>query len=60
MVRTKQEQIRSANQKYHICKNRLMTILPYDYNRVVLVPKAGDPNSDYINASYIGKFISFL
>ena len=33
-----------------------MTILPYDYNRVVLTPKSGELTSDYINASYIGEF----
>ena len=37
-------------------KNRLLTILPFDYNRVVLPGKMGVEQSDYINASYIGKW----
>ncbi|KAL5022770.1 hypothetical protein ScPMuIL_001925 [Solemya velum] len=34
-------------------KNRFLTIIPYDHARVCLEKASGDPNSDYINASYI-------
>ncbi|KAJ6654347.1 hypothetical protein lerEdw1_006940, partial [Lerista edwardsae] len=34
-------------------KNRYSNVLPYDNSRVLLTPKPGDPNSDYINASYL-------
>ncbi|XP_038074894.1 receptor-type tyrosine-protein phosphatase F-like [Patiria miniata] len=34
-------------------KNRYANILPYDETRVVLETVADDPNSDYVNASYI-------
>ncbi|XP_066486443.1 receptor-type tyrosine-protein phosphatase H [Tiliqua scincoides] len=34
-------------------KNRYSNVLPYDSSRVLLTPKPGDPNSDYINASYL-------
>ena len=49
------DQIRAANHALNMRKNRLLTILPYDYNRVVLPGKMGVEQSDYINASYIGK-----
>uniref|UniRef100_A0A0C9RSG0 protein-tyrosine-phosphatase n=1 Tax=Fopius arisanus TaxID=64838 RepID=A0A0C9RSG0_9HYME len=38
-----------ANRK----KNRYTDILPYDFSRVKLEPVDTDPNSDYINASFI-------
>ncbi|XP_048213201.1 receptor-type tyrosine-protein phosphatase V-like [Perognathus longimembris pacificus] len=34
-------------------KNRYPHVLPYDHSRVRLTPLAGDPHSDYINASFI-------
>ncbi|XP_061447597.1 receptor-type tyrosine-protein phosphatase H [Rhineura floridana] len=37
-------------------KNRYSNVLPYDHSRVQLTPKSRDPNSDYINASYIPGF----
>nr|XP_054764927.1 receptor-type tyrosine-protein phosphatase epsilon-like [Lytechinus pictus] len=37
-------------------KNRYKNILPYDHTRVILDLINGDPNSDYVNASYIQSF----
>ncbi|XP_057299165.1 receptor-type tyrosine-protein phosphatase delta-like [Hydractinia symbiolongicarpus] len=37
-------------------KNRFLNILPYDKNRVKLLPIAGSRQSDYINASIIDGF----
>lgn len=41
-----------ANRK----KNRYTDILPYDFSRVKLLTIDNDPNSDYINASFINGF----
>ncbi|PIO32377.1 hypothetical protein AB205_0120880, partial [Aquarana catesbeiana] len=38
-------------------KNRYVNILPYDHSRVHLSSIEGVPDSDYINASFINKFI---
>ncbi|XP_033636810.1 receptor-type tyrosine-protein phosphatase alpha-like [Asterias rubens] len=37
-------------------KNRYHNILPYDHSRVTLEILDGDPNSDYVNASYINGY----
>ncbi|XP_060630551.2 receptor-type tyrosine-protein phosphatase C [Anolis sagrei] len=48
--------IKDARKSYNQNKNRYVDILPYDYNRVELSAIAGDPGSDYINASHIDGF----
>ncbi|KAG8199339.1 hypothetical protein JTE90_011805 [Oedothorax gibbosus] len=37
-------------------KNRYQDTVPYDESRVVLQKYKGDPNSDYINASYVDSY----
>ncbi|XP_070564559.1 receptor-type tyrosine-protein phosphatase epsilon-like [Ptychodera flava] len=37
-------------------KNRFKNIVAYNHSRVVLQPLDDDPNSDYINASYINGY----
>ena len=39
-------------------KNRFANILPYDHSRVLLSEIDGEPNSDYINASYLNVSVS--
>ncbi|KFR08031.1 Receptor-type tyrosine-protein phosphatase C, partial [Nipponia nippon] len=48
--------IKEAKKSHNQNKNRYIDILPYDHNRVELSEMAGDPGSDYINASYIDGF----
>ncbi|KAM6415404.1 receptor-type tyrosine-protein phosphatase C [Rhynochetos jubatus] len=48
--------IKEAKKSHNQNKNRYIDILPYDHNRVELSEIAGDPGSDYINASYIDGF----
>ncbi|XP_072172515.1 receptor-type tyrosine-protein phosphatase alpha-like [Diadema setosum] len=42
-----------ANKKENQKKNRFMNVVPYDHSRVKLNLLRRDPNSDYINASWI-------
>ncbi|XP_071496849.1 receptor-type tyrosine-protein phosphatase alpha-like [Diadema antillarum] len=42
-----------ANKKENQKKNRFLNVLPYDHSRVKLNLRGKDPNSDYINASWI-------
>ncbi|XP_071799861.1 receptor-type tyrosine-protein phosphatase T-like [Asterias amurensis] len=37
-------------------KNRYVTVIPYDFSRVVLEKLPDQPDSDYVNASYIDGF----
>nr|XP_029132824.1 receptor-type tyrosine-protein phosphatase F-like isoform X2 [Labrus bergylta] len=43
----------SANLPYNKFKNRLVNILPFESNRVCLLPIRGVEGSDYINASFV-------
>ncbi|KAK1120354.1 hypothetical protein K0M31_012337 [Melipona bicolor] len=38
-------------------KNQNQRCIPYDYNRVVLDPIEGEPDSDYVNASYVDSIL---
>lgn len=49
--------VRHGAKSTNECKNQNKKILPYDYNRVVLDPIPGIPDSDYINASYIDSLL---
>ncbi|XP_076811797.1 uncharacterized protein LOC143458809 [Clavelina lepadiformis] len=52
-IRIQKEQMRAGNHPANMRKNRVLLILPYDWNRVILPIKRGVENTDYINASYI-------
>ncbi|XP_074598966.1 protein tyrosine phosphatase 36E [Brevipalpus obovatus] len=45
--------LKAANEE----KNWNKKFVPYDYNRVVLEPLPGVPDSDYINASYVDSIV---
>ena len=47
--------ISQLSENYH--KNRYGTITTYDHSRVRLQKLGGDPNADYINASYINGYV---
>ncbi|GCB62587.1 hypothetical protein scyTo_0004274 [Scyliorhinus torazame] len=52
-VRIRKENMRTGNKPVNMKKARVLQIIPYDFNRVVLPRKRGQEFSDYINASYI-------
>ncbi|XP_041124661.1 receptor-type tyrosine-protein phosphatase epsilon-like isoform X3 [Polyodon spathula] len=52
-VRIMKENMRIGNLPANMKKNRVLQIIPYDFNRVILSMKRGQENTDYINASFI-------
>nr|XP_018667440.1 sushi, von Willebrand factor type A, EGF and pentraxin domain-containing protein 1-like isoform X1 [Ciona intestinalis] len=52
-IRIQKDQMRAGNHPANMRKNRVLLILPYDWNRAILPVRRGLENSDYINASYI-------
>ncbi|XP_075603750.1 phosphatidylinositol phosphatase PTPRQ isoform X3 [Balearica regulorum gibbericeps] len=46
-----------ADLPWNRSKNRFANIKPYNNNRVKLMPDAGIPGSDYINASYVSGYL---
>merc|ERR1719348_1491418 len=49
--------LRHGAKKANIEKNQNPRIIPYDFDRVVLEPEEGVPDSDYINASYVDSLV---
>ncbi|KAA0711228.1 Receptor-type tyrosine-protein phosphatase epsilon [Triplophysa tibetana] len=52
-VRIMKENMRTGNLPANMRKNRVLQIIPYDFNRVILSMKRGQEFTDYINASFI-------
>uniref|UniRef100_A0A8C7UR60 protein-tyrosine-phosphatase n=1 Tax=Oncorhynchus mykiss TaxID=8022 RepID=A0A8C7UR60_ONCMY len=52
-VRIMKENMRTGNLPANMKKNRVLQIIPYDFNRVILSMKRGQEFTDYINASFI-------
>ncbi|XP_064173171.1 receptor-type tyrosine-protein phosphatase epsilon-like isoform X3 [Anguilla rostrata] len=52
-VRIMKENMRVGNLPANMRKNRVLQIIPYDFNRVILSMKRGQEFTDYINASFI-------
>ncbi|XP_069361676.1 uncharacterized protein Ptp36E isoform X2 [Maniola hyperantus] len=48
---------RHAQKKTNVHKNQNQKVTPYDYNRVVLQTVDREPDSDYINASYVDSIL---
>jgi protein tyrosine phosphatase len=42
-----------AQKEHNVAKNRSQTVVPYDYNRIVLAPVPGAGEITYINASLV-------
>ncbi|CAH2042192.1 unnamed protein product, partial [Iphiclides podalirius] len=56
-VKVETHSCRHATKKTNQHKNQNQKVTPYDYNRVVLDTVDREPDSDYINASYIDSIL---
>ncbi|KAI5636097.1 protein-tyrosine phosphatase domain-containing protein [Phthorimaea operculella] len=56
-VKVETHSCRHATKKNNAHKNQNQKVIPYDYNRVVLDTIEREPDSDYINASYIDSIL---
>ncbi|TSK14905.1 Receptor-type tyrosine-protein phosphatase epsilon [Bagarius yarrelli] len=52
-MRIMKENMRTGNLPANMKKNRVLQIIPYDFNRVILSMRRGQEFTDYINASFI-------
>uniref|UniRef100_UPI00358F4DCA receptor-type tyrosine-protein phosphatase alpha isoform X2 n=1 Tax=Myxine glutinosa TaxID=7769 RepID=UPI00358F4DCA len=52
-VKIQNDKMRTGNLPANMKKNRVLQIIPYDFNRVIIPMKRGEENTDYINASFI-------
>ncbi|NXE42217.1 PTPRA phosphatase, partial [Ptilorrhoa leucosticta] len=47
------DKMRTGNLPANMKKNRVLQIIPYEFNRVIIPVKRGEENTDYVNASFI-------
>ncbi|KPP76936.1 receptor-type tyrosine-protein phosphatase alpha-like [Scleropages formosus] len=52
-VKIQNDKMRTGNLPANMKKNRVLQIIPYEFNRVIIPVKRGDENTDYVNASFI-------
>ncbi|XP_031417532.1 receptor-type tyrosine-protein phosphatase epsilon isoform X3 [Clupea harengus] len=52
-MRIMKENMRAGNLPANMKKNRVLQIIPYDFNRVILSMRRGQEFTDYANASFI-------
>ncbi|XP_032806580.1 receptor-type tyrosine-protein phosphatase alpha-like isoform X1 [Petromyzon marinus] len=52
-VKIQNEKMRTGNLPANMKKNRVLQIIPYDFNRVIIPMKRGEEFTDYINGSFI-------
>uniref|UniRef100_A0A673C3U3 Receptor-type tyrosine-protein phosphatase n=1 Tax=Sphaeramia orbicularis TaxID=375764 RepID=A0A673C3U3_9TELE len=52
-MRIMKENMRTGNLPANMKKNRVLQIIPYDFNRVIMSMRRGQEFTDYINASFI-------
>ncbi|XP_036816576.1 receptor-type tyrosine-protein phosphatase epsilon-like isoform X5 [Oncorhynchus mykiss] len=52
-MRIMKENMRMGNLPANMKKNRVLQIIPYDFNRVIMSMRRGQEFTDYINASFI-------
>uniref|UniRef100_A0AAY5E7R0 Receptor-type tyrosine-protein phosphatase alpha n=1 Tax=Electrophorus electricus TaxID=8005 RepID=A0AAY5E7R0_ELEEL len=52
-IKIQNDKMRTGNLPANMKKNRVLQIIPYEFNRVIIPVKRGEENTDYINASFI-------
>uniref|UniRef100_A0A6I8P1R3 Receptor-type tyrosine-protein phosphatase alpha n=1 Tax=Ornithorhynchus anatinus TaxID=9258 RepID=A0A6I8P1R3_ORNAN len=52
-IKIQNEKMRTGNLPANMKKNRVLQIIPYEFNRVIIPVKRGEENTDYVNASFI-------
>uniref|UniRef100_A0A8C5I4B1 Receptor-type tyrosine-protein phosphatase n=1 Tax=Gouania willdenowi TaxID=441366 RepID=A0A8C5I4B1_GOUWI len=52
-IKIQNDKMRTGNLPVNMKKNRVLQIIPYEFNRVIIPVKRGEENTDYVNASFI-------
>ncbi|XP_074524141.1 receptor-type tyrosine-protein phosphatase alpha isoform X2 [Halichoeres trimaculatus] len=52
-IKIQNDKMRTGNLPPNMKKNRVLQIIPYEFNRVIIPVKRGEENTDYVNASFI-------
>ncbi|XP_008407732.1 receptor-type tyrosine-protein phosphatase alpha [Poecilia reticulata] len=52
-IKIQNDKMRTGNLPDNMKKNRVLQIIPYEFNRVIIPVKRGEENTDYVNASFI-------
>ncbi|XP_058841650.1 receptor-type tyrosine-protein phosphatase alpha-like [Acipenser ruthenus] len=52
-IKIQNDKMRTGNLPANMKKNRVLQIIPYEFNRVIIPVKRGEEYTDYVNASFI-------
>ncbi|XP_013987527.2 receptor-type tyrosine-protein phosphatase alpha isoform X1 [Salmo salar] len=52
-IKIQNDKMRTGNLPANMKKNRVLQIIPYEFNRVIIPVKRGEESTDYVNASFI-------
>ncbi|MEQ2180797.1 hypothetical protein GOODEAATRI_005016, partial [Goodea atripinnis] len=52
-IKIQNDKMRTGNLPLNMKKNRVLQIIPYEFNRVIIPVKRGEESTDYVNASFI-------
>ncbi|GLD69945.1 receptor-type tyrosine-protein phosphatase alpha isoform X1 [Lates japonicus] len=52
-IKIQSDKMRTGNLPANMKKNRVLQIIPYEFNRVIVPVKRGEENTDYVSASFI-------
>ncbi|XP_060925250.1 receptor-type tyrosine-protein phosphatase alpha [Limanda limanda] len=52
-IKIQNDKMRTGNLPANMKKNRVLQIIPYEFNRVIIPVKRGEESTDYVNSSFI-------